>query len=107
MAGANCRMSVIYCALVCLSPVGATPIKIPEFQKDNAIVEAVRWSSLTQVQELSITLEIENWEKARSELSASSFQPAAEHSTVIPEPQSLILLGIGLAAFAALMKKKP
>ena len=100
MARANCQLSAIFCVLVCLSPVGATPITMTEFQRDDSIAEAIRWASFTQIYEMSRPVEI----RARNE--STSTQPTTENNTVIPESGSLILLGIGLAGLAALMKKK-
>ncbi len=105
MARAACRLSVIFCVLVCLSPVGATPITLAEFQKDDSIVQAMKWDLLVQIQEMSRPLEIEKWQRVKTETGANSSATTVSRMT-IPESQSLVLLGIGLAGIAVLMKKK-
>lgn len=105
MVRAGCRLSVIFIILTCLSPVGATPITILEFQKDESIAEAILWNSFAQIQETSRPPEIERWERAKNELAVGTVKAAPESKMTIPESESLILLGIGLAGIAALMKK--
>ena len=105
MVRASCRLSIVFIILTCLSPVGATPITIIEFQKDKSIAEAIIWSPLAQMQETPRPPEIERWERAKNELAVGNVKAPTESNLTIPESGSLILLGIGLAGIAALMKK--
>jgi PEP-CTERM motif len=103
MAIAKCRLSALIIAFICLSPVGATPITLSEFQQNDPVVEAIRLNSFPRILEIPKPIEIEKWEKEKNENEARK----SESSMALPEPQSLILLGIGLAGLAVLMKKKP
>ncbi len=105
MVRASCRISVIFIILICSSPVEATPITILEFQKDKSIAETILWKSFAQIQQTSRPPEIERWERAKNELAVGNVKAAPESNMTIPESGSLILLGIGLAGIAALMKK--
>ena len=105
MVRASCRLSIAFSILTCLSPVGATPITILEFQKDESIAESFLWHSFAQIQETSRPPEIERWERAKNELAVGTVKAAPENNLTIPESESLILLGIGLAGIAALMKR--
>jgi hypothetical protein len=107
MARANFRLSTIFIVLMCLSPIKATPITISEVQKDNSTTEGVIWNSFSQANEIPKLLEIKKWEITASETPASKKKVATENKMTIPESESLILLGIGLAGIAALLKKKP
>ena len=106
MARANFRLSTIFIVFLCLSPIKATPITINEVQKDNPETEAVTWSSFSQTNEMPKLLELKKWEVAANEAPINKKKTATESKMTIPESQSLILLGIGLAGIAALMKKK-
>ena len=106
MVRANFRLSTIFIVFMCLSPIKATPITINEVQKDNPTTEAIIWNSFPQTNEMLKLLELKKWEVTADEASANKKKAATENKMTIPESQSLILLGIGLAGIAALMKKK-
>lgn len=105
MARANFRLSTIFIVFMCLSPVKATPITMNEVQKDNPITEAI-WNPFPQTNEMPKLLEIKKWEATANEVPINKKKTATVNKMTIPEAQSLILLGIGLAGIAALMKKK-
>jgi hypothetical protein len=106
MARANFRLSTIFIVFMCLSPIKATPITINEVQKDNPTTEAIIWNSFPQTNEMLKLLELKKREVTADEAPANKKKAATENKMTIPESQSLILLGIGLAGIAALMKKK-